>query len=123
FQAGVWSGGVVELQVSADGRSGLADRGVSVEVNLLVFDGLPDALDEDVVAPAAFAVHADADSVFLEPPGEGLAGELRALVGVEDLRFFIPGKGFFQRLDAEGSVQGDRQLPGQNPAAEPVHHR
>jgi len=50
FQAGVRPDGVIELQVAADGSSGLADRGVSVQVDLLVLDGLPDALDEDVVA-------------------------------------------------------------------------
>ena len=52
FQAGVGSDGVVELQVEADGRSGLVGRGVGVQVDLLVLDGLPDALHEDVVTPA-----------------------------------------------------------------------
>ena len=59
------SDGVVELDVATDRRSGLVDRLVGMQVNLFVLDGLPDALDEDVVAPAAAAVHADADSVFL----------------------------------------------------------
>src|SRR5579863_7187279 len=31
--------------------------------------------------------------------------------------------GFFQCLDAQASLHGDRQLPGQHAAAEPVHHR
>jgi len=34
FQAGVRPDGVTELQVAADGSSGLADRGVGVQVNL-----------------------------------------------------------------------------------------
>jgi len=57
--------GVVELQVAGDGSSGLVDRGVGVQVDLLVLDRLPDALDKDVVAPAAPAIHTDADSIFL----------------------------------------------------------
>jgi hypothetical protein len=36
-----------------------------VQVDLLVFDGLPSTLDGDVVAPASAAVHADSDSIFL----------------------------------------------------------
>ena len=94
-----------------------------MQIDLLVLDRFPDSLDENVGTPAAFAVHVDRDSVFLRPPGEGLAGELAALVCVEDFLFFIHGKSFFRRFDAEGSLHGDRQLPGQNPAAEPVHHR
>lgn len=65
LQAGVWPDGVVKLQVAADGRSGLADRSVGVQIDLLVLNRFPDALHEDIVAPAAAAVHADADSVFL----------------------------------------------------------
>jgi hypothetical protein len=38
FQAGVWPDGVVEVDVAADGSSGLADRGVGVQVDLLVLD-------------------------------------------------------------------------------------
>jgi hypothetical protein len=36
FQAGVRPDGVIELQVAADGSSGLADRGVGVQVDLFV---------------------------------------------------------------------------------------
>jgi hypothetical protein len=52
-----------------------------------------------------------------------VAGELRALIGVEDLGPAMPGERFVQRLDAERRLHGDRQSPGQNPAAEPVDHR
>src|SRR3954462_8283343 len=41
-------------------------------------------------------------------------------VGIEDLRLAVPSYGFLQRLDAEVGLQGDRQPPGQDPAAEPV---
>ena len=91
FQAGVGPYGVIELQIAADRSSGLADRGAGTQVDRFVLDGLPDALDEDIVAPAVLAVHADPDSFFFEPPGEGFAGEPAALVGVEDFRFVIPG--------------------------------
>src|SRR5208282_3407794 len=98
----------------------LADAVVSVQIDLLVFDRSPDALDEDVVAPRALAIHADGDSVCDKHAGEGGAGELTSLIGVENLRCAVFGQRFLQRLDAELRLHGDREPPGQNPAAEPV---
>src|SRR5215467_11838920 len=43
---------------------------------LLVLDGSPEALDEDVVSPCALAVHADRDAVVNQHAGEFGTGEL-----------------------------------------------
>ena len=56
------------------------------EVDALVFDAAPEPFHEDVVMVAAFAVHADPDAMLFENACEGLAGELDALIGVEDFR-------------------------------------
>ena len=42
IQAGVRPDGVIELQVFPDGSSGFGDRLVSMEIDLLVLDRLPD---------------------------------------------------------------------------------
>src|ERR1700676_3064378 len=112
IQAGVWTGGVEEVDVAADLCSGLLDRLVGVQIDMLILDRLPEPLDENIVAPASFAIHTDGDAGFLEPPGEGFAGELTALIRVEDLRLAVLGQGFFKRLQTEGCVHRDRQLPG-----------
>ena len=52
-QARMWALAVVELEVAADLHSGLADRLVGVQVDVLVFERAPQPLDEDVVSPAA----------------------------------------------------------------------
>lgn len=78
--------GIVEADVSADTGASLGDRGVGVEVHLLVFHRAPEALHEHIVAPAAFAVYADGDLLAQENGGERGARELRALVAVEDRR-------------------------------------
>ncbi len=57
-----------------------------MEVDLLVLEREPAPLDEDVVPTAARAVHADLDAVIVEQPREGGAGEVGALIGVEDGR-------------------------------------
>ena len=52
---------VVEAEIAADPGTGFRDAGVSPQVDLLVFDGPPQALDEDIVAPGPLAIHADLD--------------------------------------------------------------
>ena len=76
------SASVVEGKVSGNASPGCGDAVVGVQVDLLVFDGSPEPLHEHVVAPAAFAVHTDSDTVAVEHPDEGRSGELTALIGV-----------------------------------------
>ena len=57
------------------------------------------------------------------PPGEGEAGELAALVGIEDLRRAMPGQGLVESVCAEARVQRVRQPPSQDEPARPVHDR
>src|SRR3954447_12743702 len=98
---------IVEGEVPADRGAGRADGVVGPQVNLLVLDRPPQALDEDVVAPRALAVHADGDPGLPQHAGEGVAGELRALIRIEDLRPAVPGYGFLQSLNAEISFHRD----------------
>src|ERR1017187_5305548 len=83
IQAGVWTGGVEEIDVAADLCSGLLDRLVGVQIDMLILDRLPEPLDENIVAPASFAIHADGDACLLEPPGEGFTRSEERRVGKE----------------------------------------
>ena len=69
---------VVEGELSVQRGAGSADAVVGFQINLLLLHAAPQALDKDVVDPAALAVHADADVMLLERAGELLAGELTA---------------------------------------------
>ena len=51
-----------------------------IEEDAFVFERSPQPLDEDVVHPAAAAVHRDADFGLPQGVGEGKAGKLRALM-------------------------------------------
>lgn len=51
-QAGVGAHRVVELDIAADPCPRLADRCVSVQVHLLVFDQLPESLDKGSILNA-----------------------------------------------------------------------
>ena len=59
---------------------------------------------------------------FSSRPVNSALGELAALVGVEDRRLAVPDERLLDRLETEPDLQGDREPPGQNPAAEPVDH-
>jgi len=63
------------------------------------------ALDEDFVHAATFAVHADRDPVPLQGAGEVVAGELAAVVDIENLEPAASGRALFWRAGG-----GDSQL-------------
>ena len=89
---------VVEGEIPSDRGMCRADGVVGSQVDLLVLDRPPQPLDEDVVAPRALAVHADGDPGLQQDAGEGVAGELRPLVSVEDLRPAMLGERLLQRF-------------------------
>ena len=104
--------GVVELHPSGDDPLGLEAVRELVQVDGLVFERAPEALDEDVVHAPAPAVHGDGDAGVFEGGGELEAGELAALVGIEDLRPAVALQGFSEGLCAEpraSRVLGSRQ--------------
>jgi hypothetical protein len=68
------------------------------------------------------SIHADRNAVVDECSGEGGAGELQALVRVEDLRLAVTGHRILKRLDAECRFHRDRQPPRQYATAEPIEH-
>ena len=114
---------VEELYVPANACPSFWNVRVGMEIDLLIFDRPPEALHDDVVSPGAFAVHADLHACVSEDLRELQAGELAALIGIEDLRPPETGKGFFNRLDAERRFQRDRHPPRQDSACEPVDDR
>ena len=77
---------IVEGEVPADSSARRRDGLVAMQVHLFVLHGLPQPFDEHIVTPAALAIHADTDAVFLEQSGERCAGELAAPIGVEERR-------------------------------------
>jgi hypothetical protein len=59
--------------------------------------------------------------VILQRAGEIVAGELTALVGIEELGPVVSGERFLERLDTKIGAERVRQLPRQHRAADPVH--
>ena len=67
---------IVKGEIATDRAARLADAIVGSQVDLLVFDASPQALDEHVVSPGASAVHADRDAMLQQHAGKVDAGEL-----------------------------------------------
>src|SRR3954463_6897913 len=93
------------------------------QVDPFVLHGPPQALDKDVVVAAPVSIHADRDPVIPQHRGERVAGELRALIGIEDAGLAEPGERLAQRLDTDPCRQRVRQPPRQHPAGCPVDDR
>jgi len=113
---------VVERDIAADEVLGFACRLVGAQINLLVLNRSPKALDEHVVAPGALTVHADSDATTFERCHEVLVGELRTLVAVEDDGAAEARNRLLQRIDAEVGRQAVRKSPRQNFAREPIQN-
>ena len=113
---------VVEREVVVQTGFEFRNPGVVHEIDVLVLDSAPKALDEDVVQSSAPAVHADQSASGLDCVGECSGCELSALIGVEDIRCAL-----LQRLtqsdQAKLAIQSVGQLPTQNVAAVPVDDR
>src|SRR6516162_3429697 len=89
---------VEELAKTALLFDAVGDR---AQVDPFVLHGPPQALDKDVVVTAPASVHADRDPVIPQQFGELVAGELRALIGIEGARLAEPGEGVAERFDTE----------------------
>ena len=105
------------VEAPAQGRTAIK----RVQVKVLILDGPPEPLDKDVVLAAPPPIHADGDVVVFKYLRKGFAGELRALVGVEDLRAPVTDQGLLEGLDTKVRLKGIGNPPGQNFAAVPVH--
>ena len=88
---------IVEHQPIADVLLGLSDTVVGLEVNLLVFQAAPVALNKNIIHPTALAVHADFDAVILQRAREIFTGKLTALITVEYIRYAVVCQRFFRR--------------------------
>ena len=121
-QAAVRPETVVKVNPPSNTHTGLRAGLKSVQVHALIFQRAPEAFDEDIVQPAAPAVHGDTDSVLPQNVGKCETSELTALIGVEDIGLTVFRQGLFQGRDAEISVHGVGKSPGQHFFAVPVHN-
>ena len=95
---------------------------VAADEDVVILHRAPEPLDHDVVQGSAFAIHADADPMAFQYSGEGVAGVLAALVGVEDPGLPFGLQSFFQAFDAERGVQAVAELPADHITARPIDH-
>jgi hypothetical protein len=94
-------GGCCKFQIGPQPLLRLSAIAVGMQIHLFVLDRAPQPPDKDVVDPATLAVYADASSGGLENREPVLASELRALVGVEDLRHTKALQSLLQRCYTE----------------------
>ena len=69
-----------------DPLSSLRDCLIMHQVNILIFQGSPQALCKYVVHASPPAIHADINPIILDSCGEGGAGKLGPLIAIEDFQ-------------------------------------
>ena len=98
--------GVAKAEMAAKTGPVFRHAGMGVQIELLVFDAAPQPLDEDIVAPGSFPVHAGLDAMARQHAGKFVAGDPgtspgeAAWDGIEDFGLAISGDGLLDRLDA-----------------------
>jgi hypothetical protein len=110
----LWAMVVVEGDPAPDASPGLRPSLPGVQIDAFILQGPPEALDEDVVEAAPFAVQRDPGPDPLKPVGSCEGRELAALIGVHDLWWAELVDRLVPRLEAELSLMRVRYPPGQN---------
>ena len=87
---------------------GVAHRVKRVQIHAFLLKRSPQPLDKHVVQPPAFAVHGNPNAGSLQSLRPIPAGELAALVGVEDLRGAVAVQGVVPSAEV-----GDAVTPGE----------
>jgi len=113
--------GIVEGEICTQSLGGLGHGLVVLEIDFFILDASPESLHEDVIPAPPSSIPTDTDAFLFEEVGEIFAGELRALIAVEDIRLGVPERSLHGR-DAEEAVQGVGEFPGEHVPAEPVHY-
>ena len=95
--------GVVKADIAPKGGPGLRYIAVSPQIDFFIFDGSPKTLDEDIVTPRAFSVHADLDLPVGQHFDKLNRSELATLIRVEDFGGPMPGQRFLDSLDEKSA--------------------
>ena len=111
---------IVEIEIKENRGECVWHAVVGVQVELLVYQAETQQLEEQVVKIRDIAVYADRDLILDEQDGEVCKSELAALIGVEDLRYNMPGQSILQRLDTERGLHSDGEKKRQQEQRERV---
>ena len=77
---------IVPVEILHDGRSRVAHRVVSMQVNLFIFERFPQSFNEHIISPCPAPAHAQLASSFPDSLHEFKRSKLATLIGVDDFR-------------------------------------
>lgn len=78
---------VVSVDILPDGSSGFFDVIVLCQISFFIFEAAEPTLNHDVICPAAFAIHALPDAVYLYKINVLLTCKLATMIRIQYLRF------------------------------------
>ena len=98
----VTSFGIVEWKIFLQSQTSFQYVLVLIEIDILLFDAPPQSLDKDIVQAPTATIHTDPNLIRFQYTRKPRTGEMTALIGIEDVRFFLL-QGFFQAFQTEFS--------------------
>lgn len=113
---------VVPGNVFGDSLLRLPHRLGFMEIDVLILEGPPESLHDDVVHGSTLAIPADGDTFGFQNSSEDIARELAALVGIENLGTTPFPYGLEKGVHAELRVQSVRHSIGQDFTAMPIQN-
>jgi hypothetical protein len=77
---------IIKAKIAAERNTCVVDAIISPQIDLFLLGRAPQTLHKNVAAPRSVSIYANLDGIPQQQAGEIHAGELAALVGVENLR-------------------------------------
>ena len=111
--------GVVEVEVVRQAGPEVETSSVAHQIDALILNATPEALNHDVVKRTASTIHADLNASCQHGVGERMGSELSALIGVKDVWSALL-EGLTQSFQAKLTIQGIGDLPSQHVSAVPI---
>jgi len=112
---------VVEIHVVLNPEAQLRQTDILLDFDIFVLQRPPEAFHSGIVPATSASIHADLNPLPFQFGNELFAGELAALVRIEDLRPAVTRYRRPQRFDAMNRIHGIDHAVRHQLAAEPIH--
>ena len=112
---------VVGVDILSNSLSGFSDVIILCQIGFLILEATEPTLNHDVVCPAAFPIHALADTVCLYEVNVLLTCKLTSLIRIQYLWFGYL-KCFFQCIDDHSGIECIVYFPSNDTAAVPINN-
>lgn len=111
---------IVQMNVALHAPPGLSRACILIYVDLVVLEAAPEALNDDVVRGAAFAIHTDSNVILFQQIDILRTRKMAALIAIDNAGL-TPRKRPSHRLQHKADLQALVELPVDDITRIPIH--